>query len=825
MYIESKQTFTRIFKEEKFNLVIKKLTIDDVLTDNEKSYILSCALLFLDQYSKDKRYITYADFAYHIILKYSLRYKDYTPLYDFSINMGFYPIAKVIAENNLINDDKVNTFLINMGVENYYNGQYYETHQQRREKKEFLNNTSREKAFIAPTSFGKSSLIIDYINESERKKIAIIVPTKSLLSQTYKMVRDNNLNYKLLIHDEMYGGEKSFIAIFTQERALRLLAKNKVYFDALIIDEAHNVLKNDSRSILLSRLILKNKNLNPKTKIIYLSPLINDIKSIQVQKEQNINVSSIIFNVKEAEIYEYKRNKDIIKHNRFFINKSENNSFLGYKIGESKNYLNYIKNHSGNKNFIYNYRPIAIEKFARKLSLQENKIEKGTSIDEVISILEKEVHQSFYGIECMEHGIVYIHGQLPDLIKEYLEFKFKSISELKFIVANNVILEGINLPIDTLFILSTYNLKGKGLTNLIGRVNRLNDVFKSNENKLSMLLPKIHFVNNDDYNSSSYMFNKILLLRSRLFKDEIKNPILSEFDIEKVKDSDPERQTAKRKKISQIQQNENFLFTSPNNLKDRVKQYFIEYGLAADFYSLDVLVNEVVEFINSRKSESISWKDLNMLEKVKSIFIKNLDNIENFELRRLNNNAAINYYKHFIEVNRKKPLNENINILFKHFKERAKSDIEKERKFYFGKSYGEEPYISLDYENPRFNTYIDIGKVQTDKRLINLAIVKLKIEETFISFTINKFIVFLYDFEFISTEQYHLYIYGTTDKRKIALTKFGLNISLITRLEEDNQIDNLSLDKNNNLTANNKFKNYILKLNDFHKFEIERFLN
>jgi hypothetical protein len=30
---------------------------------------------------------------------------------------------------------------------------------------------------------------------------------------------------------------------------------------------------------------------------------------------------------------------------------------------------------------------------------------------------------------------------MPDLIKEYLEYKFKEIKELKYIVANSVILE------------------------------------------------------------------------------------------------------------------------------------------------------------------------------------------------------------------------------------------------------------------------------------------------------------------------------------------------------------------------------------------------
>ena len=61
---------------------------------------------------------------------------------------------------------------------------------------------------------------------------------------------------------------------------------------------------------------------------------------------------------------------------------------------------------------------------------------------------------------------------MPDSIKEYLEYKYMQIPEIKFLVANKVVLEGMNFPIDSLFILNGTNLKGKELTNLIGRVNR-----------------------------------------------------------------------------------------------------------------------------------------------------------------------------------------------------------------------------------------------------------------------------------------------------------------------------------------------------------------
>ena len=95
----------------------------------------------------------------------------------------------------------------------------------------------------------------------------------------------------------------------------------------------------------------------------------------------------------------------------------------------------------------------------------------------------------------------------------------------------------------------------------------------------------------------------------------------------------------------------------------------------------------------------------------------------------------------------------------------------------------------------------------------------------FISFKLNKFIVIIYDYKLISSDEYNLFVYGTTDKEKIALTKYGLNINLVNRLEKDNQLINLKFDEFNNLKANLKFKEYLNRINDFQRFEITRYIS
>lgn len=834
METREKNNLTKILKNNThFKNVIEKLTTDSPLNYQEKSFILASSLLFLKEYDKDKRYKSYADIAYYIILKYSVQYKDYKPLYDFSTIFGFYPISSIILENNLIPDKNLSDLFVKIQLNGFKKetsmGKFYvETFEQKKERNSFISDISNEKGFIAPTSFGKSTVIIELIKLLEEKcKIAIIVPTKSLLMQTYKMIRDEKLNYRILIHDEMYRNEDNFIGIFTQERALRLLKNKQISYDILIIDEAHNILDNNHRSILISRLLKINKSKNSNQKVIYLSPLINDIENIKTEESQQINTHRINFNIKSPEIYEYKINNCVVKHNKFFIN-DEN---TGYYISEYNNYFSFLKEYSGSKNFLYNYRPKHIEHLAKDLIKHTPIINNSSAISDVINILKTEVHEMFYCINLLKHGIIYLHGKLPDLVKEYLEKKFNDIDDIKFVVANSVILEGINLPIDRLFIFNTRGLQGKELTNLIGRVNRLNEIFKGNNN-LDKLLPKIHFVNNILYNAlgdkNVDMFNKIKELRNRTFSDSLGNPLLNKFEIEKIKDSDNEKQIKKRDKIKQLIEYEEFLITKPKNEKERLKQYLIENGFNLFYNDLEKLTKILFMRISETVHNKLGWHNLSMLDKINQIFIvdfvKENDIIIDFEFYRLKELKARNYYEMHIE-NRKKSLRENINNLFIHLKKRRESKIKNDVIYYIGPAYGEIKYTSNKYFNELKNSNVAINlSRKTDEELINYAIVKLKIEDDFISFKLNKFIVFLFDYKLISLNEYHTYIYGTTNEKKIELTKFGLNIGLIDRLQKDNQLQNLGFDNNNNLTSNEAFNQYLNKLNDFQRFEIERYI-
>lgn len=801
-----------------FEKLMKKITLhpNDVsieLDRSEKIFLLSSAIILSKNYDIDKRYQSYAELAYYIILKYSLITNDFLPLYDFAINFGFYPIAKFLIEKKKIKINNILNYNIQERIKDEFEfNNLIETYSQKEVRNSILESENSEICCIAPTSFGKSSLIVEDIkkNINKRNKISIIVPTKSLLTQTFRTLKKEIPNRKILLHDEMFEGESEFLSVLTQERALRLLQKNEsLYFDTLYIDEAHNLFNKDNRTILLSRLIRLNKKRNPNHRVLYLSPLISNSDNLKFDINQDIVEQKIDFNMKEPEIYELCLDSRIQKYNRFID--------IFYPIGDEKSYLAYIYKTKKNKNFLFLTSPKKIESFTKELFnyLPTNDF-KCSELDDVIENLKKYVHKDFYGIQYLKKGVVYLHGKLPEHIKEYLEYKFQTMGIVHYLVANNVILEGINLPIDSLYILSVHGLSEQRLTNLIGRVNRLNMIFNPSNEDFSLLLPNVHFVNTMNYGrKNSNMSKKIRKLRTGRFSDEINNPLLLEFDMDKF-DIEKEEDQKKKSLAEKIIAEETFVLKEDTfSEMDKLKKKMLDLGMNTLYNINDALCELLLSRIkNTKKIES------NIISEIQEIFVKDLDFfIVDEEFARMRYSETVTYYEKFISISKRKSLKENIENIVGHFKLRKKSN---NSLMYMGDSHGEQPYDVLKSKGKP--VYVDL-KTKSDIELVNLAIVKLKLENDFINYTLIKFFQLMLDYEIITNEYYNIIVYGTNDKKKLNLLKQGLAINIINKLDSDNQIKNIIIDENNIISGNKKFEEYKKTLDDFFRFEIDKYFS
>ena len=99
--------------------------------------------------------------------------------------------------------------------------------------------------------------------------------------------------------------------------------------------------------------------------------------------------------------------------------------------------------------------------------------------------------------------------------------------------------------------------------------------------------------------------------------------------------------------------------------------------------------------------------------------------------------------------------------------------------FYIGRSYREIPRSTSNYSNYLDNNYVALWGAETE--LVNFSVIKLKMEDDFISYK---------------------YIYGITHEKKISLAKYGMCISLVTRIELNKQLNNIYFDDYNNLQGN-----------------------
>jgi hypothetical protein len=818
-----------------FKNVFRKLCLDQDLDDIEKEYILTCSLLFFKYYDLDKRMKGFFKIGFYILLKYGVKTNDYKPLYDISLQIGFYPIIDFITNHDrrLYQVDNKNRILDAINYISFKRNflspeKYIESLEQNTSRSLIINSQSADIAYIAPTSYGKSSIIKEFIKLKDYSRIAIIVPSKSLLVQTYKYIKALNLNYKLILHDEMYNGEERFIGILTQERATRILNKNlNANYEAVFVDEAHKLLDRDSRSYILTRLIQLNFKRNNNQKIVYLSPLIENGNNLKIKKTSKgeIFTKRIQYDFKSFELYLYDNNKS------YFYDKFTDSEF---DLGSNTGYFNYIVSNSSFKNFIFHSRPTKVEELAKRISsIIKEDLSRTESIEKIIETLQKEVHKSLYVIDYIKKGVIYIHAKIPNIIKEYLEAKFKETAEIKYIVANSVILEGVNLPIDTIFITTNRtgnkneHLKVKDLINLVGRANRLNEVFSKDKRNLSGLISKIHFLNHEDFQGKYSIKTSVRALREYSFKDIVKNPLIENYDVEKLEFTGNKEEKEKRKEKHKIEdanlvQFSEFVLEVPKSQKEKVKKYMIENSI--DLFFSDV--NQVVELIIKNMSNYKFESEHKIVNIVQEIFINdNEQNIRDYELERLKNESARNYYNNFLEVTQKQHLNERINSTIQYFKIKARTD---DPYLFIGSSYGEVPrqskkvYSSQYYES---KVYIDLRK--DDNILANIAIAKLKIEEDFVSFKLNSLIAFLYEFEVISQDYYFYHIYGTTNTKIIKLVRFGLSVNIINKLENDKVISYLDFDQNGNLVVRfrDNFNLYLSLQSELFQFEVKKYLN
>src|SRR5690606_15210394 len=324
-----------------------------------------------------------------------------------------------------------------------------------------------------------------------------------------------------------------FVAVLTQERLLRLLQKNgKLNFDLVLVDEAHNLFgdkKNDGRSVLLAQTIIILKARNSNVIFNFFSPFISDPNNLKVkQSDYEITAKGTDEFIKSEKYYicnVYVSSGELLLYEQF------TNSLI--RTGKIyNNSINILQREKASKNIVYLNRPKHIEDFSKKLS--DSSIENNSNIDELTSTISDFLHPEYNLIKCIKKGIVYHHGGMPEIVRLYVENIFVKFDFLQFVITSSTLLEGVNIPAEKIFLLSTKkgrsNLSISQFKNLIGRVNRFSEIFSKEKGNLELLEPHIYVIKSEYENKRANIesFIKKTARTELKIVDEVNNLLLKD---------------------------------------------------------------------------------------------------------------------------------------------------------------------------------------------------------------------------------------------------------------------------------------------------------
>lgn len=284
-------------KNTDFTSLYHRFILRESLSKREYECLLAIAICFTN--ADD---VKVKQFGYRIIVEYCNQTDNYAPLYEISINEGLYPVSKFI-EQHYVSDKHRNFFTEwnNAFLEQYSIGDVYQSEQQQLLVRFFNSKKSKTISIIAPTSYGKSELIVSAVKDYVGKKICILTSTKALLIQTKKRIQSvaKGLFPKIIVHPEMYNSrDASCLAVLTQERLLRLFKKDSTLaFDCIIVDEAHEILEDDVRSHTLANVIIVAQNRNPNVAFKFLTPFLVD--------SENLKTRYTTYNIEGFKVSEY----------------------------------------------------------------------------------------------------------------------------------------------------------------------------------------------------------------------------------------------------------------------------------------------------------------------------------------------------------------------------------------------------------------------------------------------------------------------------------------------------------------------------------------
>lgn len=318
----------------------------------------------------------------------------------------------------------------------------------------------------APTSFGKTFCIFEYIARELPKNVVLIVPTLALVDEYLKKIISKYKNtfrkYKKFINfdfETKINYDDYNLFVLTHDKVVENANYNLIKkIDFLVIDEVYKLQKDDNndRVLILNLAYYYLSQLSQK--YVLLAPFISDIED-----REKLDKKPILFKTDFSPVVNE-------------LETIEVNSF-----DEKKKYINEIlKNHIGEKTLIYFPTVAEIPNFVNDNLVKNYPVIriKDRNILNFIKWVKDEIHEEWYVVKAMERGFLIHNGQLLNNgFRMYQLDLYDSSNEFYTLLCTATILEGVNLSAKNIIITKPYRFINKfdafDFYNLVGRTGRL----------------------------------------------------------------------------------------------------------------------------------------------------------------------------------------------------------------------------------------------------------------------------------------------------------------------------------------------------------------
>lgn len=322
--------------------------------------------------------------------------------------------------------------------------------------------------FSAPTSFGKTFVVFEYICRMRPKNVVMIVPTLALIDEYKQKIiqqyhdKFNDYNIYLTIDPEkQYDFSKNNIFIVTHDRVIdESTVALFESIDFLVIDEVYKLQKDSTNERVLILNIAYYNMVRLSKKYVLLAPFISGVDHLERLNDipffYATNFSPVVNDIKTYEILS--ENERVL-----YVDK------ILQSLPEQDNTL------------IYFPTVVAIDSFIENTSIHYDSLESEANplLSEFIAWGKKEIHPEWSIMKALQKGFLVHHGQLPLGIR-MLELALFNNDSSKFtrLICTSTLLEGVNTTAKNIIITKPHRSYNKEFDafdfyNLVGRTGRL----------------------------------------------------------------------------------------------------------------------------------------------------------------------------------------------------------------------------------------------------------------------------------------------------------------------------------------------------------------